>query len=94
MNQAVNADFPPPETPGLSEDVVVVVLMVAATAAAEAACIDDMPSIGNDVSEEKCEEFMPLANVCGVVGLSSGILITLPTEEGGGDDDKEAPTVP
>ena len=53
----MNADFPPPETPGLSEDVVVVVLMVAATAAAEAACIDDMPSIGNDVSEEKCEEF-------------------------------------
>ena len=31
---------------------------------------------------------------CGVEGLSSGMLMTLPTEEGGGDDDKEAPTVP
>ena len=35
------------------------------------------------------------AKVCGVVGLSSGMLMTLPTDEGGGDDDdNDAPTVP
>lgn len=57
--------------------------------------MEERPSVAIDESDEKWPEFCMLEeNICGAGGLSSWRLAPLPTEEGGGDELRDAPTVP